>query len=258
VRRDLGGGLYARAAAYSGFRPPTLNELYRPFRVGNDITEANAGLEPERLYGIEAGLGGGEGPVRWNATVFANRLADPVTNVTIGAGPGVFPDFPGAGFVPAGGVLRQRRNAGAIEAWGVEAEAERAFGDRLRLRLAAGYTSAEVDGGEAAPQLTGLRPAQTPQLTITAGAQWRPLDRFELGAALRYESARFEDDLNTRELDPALTVDVRAAWRLTPALSLYVAADNLFDAAVQTGLTADGVASYDAPRVVRAGVSFRR
>src|SRR6185436_14214236 len=34
--------LRARAAAYTGFRIPTLNELYRPFRVGNDITEANA------------------------------------------------------------------------------------------------------------------------------------------------------------------------------------------------------------------------
>jgi outer membrane receptor protein involved in Fe transport len=49
VRRELSDALYVRAAAYAGFRPPTLNELYRPFRVGNDITEANAALKPERL-----------------------------------------------------------------------------------------------------------------------------------------------------------------------------------------------------------------
>ncbi len=49
VRRDLGGGLAGRAAAYSGFRPATLNELHRPFRVGNDLTEANAALIPETL-----------------------------------------------------------------------------------------------------------------------------------------------------------------------------------------------------------------
>jgi outer membrane receptor protein involved in Fe transport len=30
VRRDLGEGWYGRAAAYTGFRPPTLNELHRP------------------------------------------------------------------------------------------------------------------------------------------------------------------------------------------------------------------------------------
>ena len=256
-RRDLSADLYARAAAYAGFRPPTLNELYRPFRVGNDITEANAALTPERLYGLEAGVGGG-GLFTWSATIFANRLIDPVTNVTIGAGPGFFPDFPGAGFVPAGGVLRQRRNAGEINAWGVEADAAYSFGDRLRLRLAGGYTSAEVDGGDAAPQLTGLRPAQTQELTLTAAADWRPLDRLQLRASVRYESARFDDDQNSRRLDPATVVDLRADWRVTPEISAYLAADNLLDAAVQTGLTADGVAAYDAPRTLRVGLSYRR
>jgi vitamin B12 transporter len=181
-----------------------------------------------------------------------------VSNVTIGFGPGIFPDFPGAGFIPPGGVLRQRRNAGGINAWGIEAEIAREIGERLRLHLAAGYTSAEVDGGTDAPQLTGLRPAQTPELTITAAADWRPLDRLVFHAAVRYESARFDDDLNSRRLDPAAIVDLRADWRLTQAVTVYAAADNAFDAAVQTGLTADGIASYDAPRTLRAGLTFRR
>ncbi|WP_342745818.1 TonB-dependent receptor plug domain-containing protein [Caulobacter mirabilis] len=59
ARRDF-GETYLRTAAYAGFRPPTLNELHRPFRVGNDTTLANPGLEPETLYGLEVGLGGGE------------------------------------------------------------------------------------------------------------------------------------------------------------------------------------------------------
>ena len=49
---------YLRAAAYAGFRVPTLNELYRPFRVGNNTTNANAALKPEKLYGAEIGWGG--------------------------------------------------------------------------------------------------------------------------------------------------------------------------------------------------------
>ena len=49
ARRFIGGGWAARGAAYSGFRPATLNELHRPFRVGNDLTEANAALVPETL-----------------------------------------------------------------------------------------------------------------------------------------------------------------------------------------------------------------
>jgi outer membrane receptor protein involved in Fe transport len=58
LRRDLGDGVYWRSAVYSGFRTPTLNELYRPFRVGNDITEANPALKPEHLAGLDLSLGG--------------------------------------------------------------------------------------------------------------------------------------------------------------------------------------------------------
>ncbi|HEY9217917.1 MAG TPA: TonB-dependent receptor, partial [Phenylobacterium sp.] len=151
ARYDAGSSLYLRGAAYAGFRPATLNELYRPFRVGNDVTEANAELSPEKLYGIEFGLGS-EGPWRWDVTVFANRLDGAIANVTIGFGEGTFPI---AGFIPAGGVLRQRQNAGHVDAYGVEAQIERRW-ERASVRLAGAYTDAEVDGGSAAPQLTGL------------------------------------------------------------------------------------------------------
>lgn len=254
ARWRLGGEVFLRGAAYAGFRPPTLNELHRPFRVGNDITEANSGLEPERLYGIEAGLVGG-GDVRWSATVFHNRLEDPITNVTIGFGPGTFPV---AGFVPAGGVLRQRRNAGEIEASGVELDLAADLSEALSVRAALGATHARVDGGASAPQLTGKRPAQTPELTITAGADWRPIEPLRLSADLRYESARFEDDLNLRKLEPAVLVDLRAAWQVRDDAEVYIAADNLLDAEIEVGETADGVESFAAPRMLRVGFSLRR
>jgi outer membrane receptor protein involved in Fe transport len=251
LRRDLGAGLYLRTAAYSGFRPPTLNELHRPFRVGNDVTESNPGLEPERLYGLEAAVGG----EAWSATAFWNRLDDAVTNVTVGVGPGTFPR---AGFIPAGGVLRQRDNAGRIEAFGLEADVRWSLGERLTIRAAASAADARVDGGSAAPQLTGKRPAQAPMLTATAGARWRATDRLTVSADARYESRRFEDDLNSRVLAPSLSVDARAAWRLTPAAELWLAADNLFDAAVETAESADGTESFGAPRTLRVGISVRR
>jgi outer membrane receptor protein involved in Fe transport len=53
-------------------------------------------------------------------------------------------------------------------------------------------------------------------------------------------------------------VDARAEVSLGKGLSLYGAADNLFDAAVATGVAGDGSVSYDAPRVFRIGLSFRR
>ncbi|MEA2337020.1 MAG: hypothetical protein QOE82_1027, partial [Thermoanaerobaculia bacterium] len=50
------------AAAYKSFRAPTLNELYRNFRVGNVQTLANESLGAEHLSAIE--LGARSGPLR--------------------------------------------------------------------------------------------------------------------------------------------------------------------------------------------------
>lgn len=250
LRHDFGSH-YARAAAYAGFRPPTLNELHRPFRVGNDITEANSTLEPERLYGLDAAFGSDDGDVAWSTGVFAVRLVDPITNVTLGIGPGTFP--PGV-FVPAGGVYRQRQNAGHIDAFGVEADARGALSDVLSWRAALSYTDAKVDGGDEAPQLTGLRPAQAPAWSATAGLAWRPWSSGEFSADVRYESARFDDDLNTRRLGEALTLDLRFEQNITPHASAFIALDNALDSEIETGATADGVTLYGAPQAMRFGV----
>ena len=253
VHRDLGAGVAARAAAYSGFRPATLNELHRPFRVGNDLTEANAALEPETLQGVETGLSWIGGAASVSATVFWNRIEDAIVNVTIGQGPGTFPR---AGFVPAGGVLRQRQNAGTIEATGLELNGEYRIGSGLTLVAAASVTDAELDGGTAAPQLTGLRPAQAPVWSATAGADWQATDRVSLSARARYESRRFDDDLNSRVLDAALTVDGRAEFALREGTRLYAAVDNLFDADVAVSQTGDAITGYGPPRTARIGLSL--
>lgn len=255
ARRDLGGGHALRAAAYTGFRPATLNELHRPFRVGNDITEANAGLEPERLTGFEAGWSWTGARASLSATVFRNEIADAIVNVTLAEGPG---NFPRAGFVPAGGVLRQRMNAGTIEATGVEVDGRLQLTEAVSLRAAAAFTDAGVDGGTDAPQLTGLRPAQAPRWSAAAGLDWRATDRLALAADLRWESDRYEDDLNSRVLEGAVTAAVRADWTVRPGVDLYVAADNLFDKAVEVAETGSGVAGYGPPRTLRVGLRLSR
>jgi outer membrane receptor protein involved in Fe transport len=257
IRRDLGDGGYARVAGYTGFRVPTLNELYRPFRVGNQITEANSTLTPERLYGVEGGFGRQGAAFSWDATVFYNRLEKAITNVTIGVGPGLFPAFPDAGFVPAGGAVLQRQNAGTINAVGVEGEASYRMSSTLQARVAANYTHSEVDGGTAAPQLTGLRPAQQPRFTATAGLDWNATSHLGLHGDFRYESTRFDDDLNTRPLTAGATLNVRADWRFKSGIMAYVQADNITDTRIPTANTTAAV-SYDAPRIVRIGFRFER
>ncbi len=233
VRYDASESFYIRSAAYAGFRAPSLNELYRPFRVGNVTTAANPDLSPEEYYGVELGAGGAFGAFSWNGDVFLNQLHDAITNVT--TGPNAF----------------QRRNAGNIDAPGVEADAKYRMAESLSLRAGFNLTDAHVGD---------LRPAQAPRWTATAGFDATPLDRFTVSADLRYESKRFSDDQNTLPLGPSVTVDARIAYAVTQRFSIYVAADNLFDAAVATSASAAAtpVVTYDAPRMVRIGVSLSR
>ena len=253
VRRDF-DGFYLRSAAYEGFRAPSLNELYRPFRLGNNLTEANPALSPETLYGAEIGAGGGSGGFAWDVTLFWNRLHKAITNVTLGQGPIT---VPGAGMVPAGGLLIQRRNAGDINAPGMEGNLTYAF-QPLTLRFAFDWLDQRVHGGLDAPQLTGKRPAQAPRLTLTGGAGLALAPGLDLLVSLRYESQRYADDANMLGLGDALSLGARANWMLTEEVGVFVAADNLLNRRIATTLTADGVASYDAPRTLSAGLTFRQ
>ncbi len=257
VRRSLAGGYALRAAAYSGFRPATLNELHRPFRVANDLTEANADLEPETLRGLEVGaawsgdLAGGR--VDTALTLFWNQVDDVIVNVTLGQGPGTVAALPRAGFIPAGGVLRQRQNAGRIEAKGLEMAASWTR-DKLGLRLAVAATDAEVDGGMAAPQLTGLRPAQAPVWSVTGGIEWRTSGRLLTTFDARYESRRFDDDLNSRTLAAALVLDARIDWRIKDGVIAYGGIDNLLDARVEVSSTGAGIKGWSAPSTAVIGI----
>ena len=247
ARYDVGAGEYLRVAGYIGFRAPTLNELYRPFRVGNDITQANANLRPEDLYGAELGWGGVWQSLHWDTTAFWNQLHNAVANVTIGQ---VF-----CGPVPCG-VLRQRQNAGDINAYGFEGQISEAIGDHLNLWSAVSATHAEFLSG----QLDGLRPAQAPRVTVTGGATWRPLDPLTLEGQLHWEGLRFEDDLNTLKLDPALVLDFRGAYTLTDHLVATAAVDNVTDADGATAATRDAelgiVTSFGQPRTFWIGLTY--
>jgi outer membrane receptor protein involved in Fe transport len=254
VRYDLGMGYYLRAAGYEGFRAPSLNELYRPGRVGNNVMEANENLKPERLYGAEGGVGHDQGALTWAVTGFVNQLRDPVANVTLGTGPGTFGR---AGFVPAGGLYMQRQNLQAINATGVEADARYKPFEALTLELAGDYTDAKVDGGTLSPQITGKRPTETPRLTATAAAEWTVVKDIVFSANVRYEGIRYADDQNTLVLPPGALVSLHLDWQVLPNLGLFAAADNVTNTALATDQTATFVHVYDEPRAFRFGFKIK-
>jgi hypothetical protein len=247
-------------SAYRTFRPPTLNELHRPFRVGNDVTEANAALKPETLSGLDVDVDVqrdvGEGSFTGRMTFYANRLYGPVTNVTVATGPG---NFPRVGFLPAGGALRQRQNAGRIDAFGLEASLNWSTTPaQPSYQISLSTTDARVDGGTLLPQLTGKRPAQAPRWAMAARGLW-PLDaRNSVSVILRGESLRFEDDLNSRRLPAYGALDLRYDASISEQLKAFISIENAFGKPVITSRSGDGIASLTQGSHFRIGLRHER
>jgi outer membrane receptor protein involved in Fe transport len=118
------------------------------------------------------------------------------------------------------------------------------------------FVEATVDGGTVAPALSGTRPAQTPRLWVLASLGYArgPVDaRLDL----RHEGDRFEDDLNTRPLAAATTLDARLALRLAAAVTLTLDATNLANAFVETGFSG-ALPERAEPRMLLVGLRFGR
>lgn len=233
-----GGGLSLRAAAYTGLRQPTLNELYRPFVVFPVETRANSELGNEILEGIEAGIEFARGEaLHLSLTAFDNRLKHAIANVTIGEN------------------LRQRQNVDAIRARGIEAAAGLRMG-AWSLDASLAWTDAEVRGSGSAEALNGKRPAQVPKLAASASMAWQPREGWRMAATLRHLGRQFEDDLETDALPTATTLDAFAQVPLSNALALVLRGENLTDERVLTRNQAGSI-DLGAPRTLWIGVKLR-
>lgn len=243
--------LTLRGAAYSSWRLPTLNELYRPFRVGPDATAANELLSPERLKGGEASLDWDDGSRSFGVTAFFNQLDRAIANVTLGQGPG---NFPGVGFVGANGTYRQRQNLGGVESRGVELRGEVRAGD-FRLHGRYTYVNAEVEASGNSAPLNGLRPAQVPRHFASGGVVY---DGYGLTMAIdaRYVGGQYEDDGNSRRLADAFTVDAGLSYRIDDNFRLQLRGENIFDEEVQAAISSDNIVERATPRTLWLGIAL--
>ena len=213
---EAGGGLKLRAAAYSGLRLPTLNELYRPFVVFPVTTNANAALENEKLEGFEAGIDWQPANnLRFSLTAFDNQVENAITNVTVGTN------------------LRQRQNIDAIDAQGVEFGTELHFGP-FSFDGSLAYTDAEMRGTGVQASLDGFRPAQTPEWAASGTISYRPAEGMTFAATLRHVGLQYEDDTNTDALPAATTVDLFAQVPILELFSFVARVENLFDEEIVT------------------------
>jgi outer membrane receptor protein involved in Fe transport len=258
-------------AMNSGFRAPTLTELYRQFSVGAITTRPNAELGPERLLGGELGLNVAPRPdLTARITYFDNRVKDPVSNVTMTAAQ---PNFATVCAGLAAGNCVQKQNLGRTKIQGVQTDVEYLLG--REWRVSGGYihnTAKVTDGGAVNAALVGKYLAQVPRNRGSLQVAYNNPKVANISLAFQFVGLQFNDDVNVQFI-PAATltaagydaavpaglpgytaVDLVASRDLGPRFQLFIGAQNLTNKVffVQTNPSTVG-----APRLINGGVRIR-
>ena len=227
----IGAGQFRfRASGYRSFRAPTLNELYRQFRVGNVLTLANTGLIPEALTGVEAGVDWSGENTRVSLTLFHNDLENLIDNATLSSTPTL--------------ILRKRENFPTALSRGIEANVVH----RWRHWTAdAGYllADARLSTGQRIPEIP--KQQGTAQLTYTVKST-------VLSAGIRAFGLAFDDDLNQFKLPGYAAVEFAAEQHLTKSLSAVADIENLLDRTYLVALTP--TPNTGEPRLWRLGLRW--
>jgi outer membrane receptor protein involved in Fe transport len=225
------------ATGYRSFRGPRLNELYRAFRLGNVLTLANANLVPERLTGVDAGIGTDWDRFGIRATFFFDRVEDPVANVTLSVTPAL--------------ITRQRQNAGRLESRGLELSSTWQILRSLTLRSDYEFADSRIVSFAPNPALVDKRTPQVPRHSFSSRLLFIH-GKWTGSLQGRLLSDQFDDDLNLFNLGGASSLDLFASRRWTNHFETYLEAENLLDSRDLVALTP--TPSVGPPFTIRGGV----
>jgi outer membrane receptor protein involved in Fe transport len=235
----------------SGFRAPTLNELYRRFSKGTVLTLPNFSLGPERLVGGELGVNLAPAKnMTARATWFYNRVHNPVSNVTIAT--------------QGANVTVQRQNLGETEIQGLQLDAEYRINKNWRVSGGYLFDHATIVDNPANPAIVGKFLQEVPEnrgtFRITySDPRVASITFGVLGVGLQYDTG---DDTNTRAVPgysyPGLpayaTTELTISRALGRNVDVFFAAQNLFD---KEYIVATLPTTVGSPRLVNGGVRVK-
>ena len=231
------------ASMSRAFRAPTLNELYRSFRVGNVVTQANENLLAERLTGGEAGVRvtSVNDKLTFRGNFFWNDITRPIANVTLSTTPAL--------------ITRQRQNLGRTSSRGIELQADAQLSRSWSLSGSYLFADAEVVEFPANSALVGLTLPQVPRHQFTFQALYTNPSIATVGLQGRASSSQFDDDLNQFRLDPYFTLDAHVSRRVNKWFELFCAVENVFNQRYEVGKTP--VTTLGPPILIRGGIRLR-
>ena len=240
VMRNLTSNVAVWVSGYRAFRAPTLNELYRSFRQGSAVTNANAFLRAERLTGAETGARATafHNKAEFRGTFFWADVVDPVTNVTLSTTPAL--------------ITRQRQNLGRTRSFGTELDSVLHVTDAIQFSTGYQFVHAYV---AESPTLEGKLVPEVPGHQLTWEVRyWNP-SRLLLSVEGRYSSSQWDDDLNTLFLGRYYVMNLLAGREIRRGLQAYVAVENLLNQRYAFQISPP-VQALGAPILARIGIRY--
>jgi outer membrane receptor protein involved in Fe transport len=226
----------------TGFRAPTLNELYRNFSVGALLTLGNADLGPERLRGGELGVSlAPTDDLTVRTTWFDNQMTDPIATVTLTAG-----------------TLAQRKNIGRTRIRGFQTDVEYRFGSDWKAGAAYVLNRARITENPSDTSLVGKFLQQVPKNRGSLSVSYANPRLADVTLSALFSGHQFDDDQNVKAKtgeDPGLpaygVVDLSVLRALGRNLDVFFTVQNMFDKEYWVQLVPTTIA---APRLVNVGV----
>lgn len=205
------------ASVYRAFRAPTLNELYRSFRQGITVTNANANLVPERLTGGEADVSANafNRRIEVRGVFFFNEVVDPVTNFQISATPTLITDL--------------RENVGRTSSPGFEIDAIGHLTSHIQISGGYQYVNATVISSPGSTSLVGLWVPQVPHSVLTFQGRYSNPSLISFSVEGRMVGKQFDDSPNQFPMGRFFVLDAMASRDFTHGIELFAAVENLLN-----------------------------
>jgi len=189
------------ASQSSGFRTPSINELYGPFG-------GNPDLEPEESVSWDAGIE--QGLFDKRATVGVTYFELDTDNLI---------NYQNGGYVNVVGTTYRS---------GVEVSASVIVTERLGVSAAYTFTDTERE--------SGLPLARVPGHVFAVGLDAEPLDKLKVNVTAKYVAENLDEVflLGLVPMDDYVLVNAKVSYELRPGMEAYIRGENLLNEDYQT------------------------
>ena len=198
--RSIGNSAFGRIAYGTGFKAPSLYELYASFT-------GNPDLQPEVSESIELGL---DWSVSENSKVLFT-LFDATIEDRIGYDPLTFASV---------------QIAGETETRGFDLAMDSQLTQRLRLNFNVNYVNSREPSGEST-----ARVPRVPRLTAASTLDYQPDERVSFGLSVRHVHNAVEGNYT---FDDFTVVDLRAGYRFPNQIKIHSRLENVSDEEYET------------------------